>query len=140
MTGLATVVEDIPEGDKRWWNKNQVQAFIDSLAPHQAERLQRFLNAKEKTVRTAYRRTRSGVVRWEIREEEIAGCLRTARGGSSRQAVVICENGKIEVRWMTGTEYAVSKVLTHVSLAASRMLRFATHSAMQLPCQLSLGL
>lgn len=106
MTGLAMVVENIPEDDKRWWNKNQVQAFIDSLAPHQAERLQRFLNAKEKIVRTAYRRTRSGVVRWEIREEEIAGCLRTARGGSSRQAVVICENGKIEVRWMTGTEYA----------------------------------
>ncbi len=48
MTGLATVVENIPEDDKRWWNKNQVQAFIDSLAPHQAERLQRFLNAKEK--------------------------------------------------------------------------------------------
>lgn len=91
MRGLATVVENIPEDDKRWWNKNQVQAFIDSLAPHQAERLQRFLNAKEKIVRTAYRRTRSGVVRWEIREEEIAGCLRTARGGSSRQAVVICE-------------------------------------------------
>ena len=106
MTGLATVVENIPEDDKRWWNKHQVQAFIDSLAPHQAERLQRFLNAIEKIVRTAYRRTRSGVVRWEIREEEIAGCLRTARGGSSRQAVVICENGKIEVRWMTGTEYA----------------------------------
>ena len=106
MTGLATVVENIPEDDKRWWDKNQVQAFTDSLAPHQEDRLQRFLNASAKIVRTAYRRTRSGVVRWEIREEEIAGCLRTARGGSSRQAVVICENGKLKVRWMTGTEYA----------------------------------
>lgn len=106
MTGLASLIEDIDEGDERWWNEKQVRSFTDSLAPHQSDRLQRFLRSSSKIVRTAYRRTRSGVVRWEIREEEIAGCLRTARGGSSRQAVIICENGALRIRWMTGAEYA----------------------------------
>ena len=106
VTGLATLIEDMDEEDERWWDDEKVGAFIDSLAPHQAERLQRFMSCGSKTVRTAYRRTRSGTVRWEIREEEISGCLRTARGGSSRQAVIICEHGTLRIRWMTGTEYA----------------------------------
>ena len=42
----------------------------------------------------------------EIRNDDIAGCLRTARGGSSRQAVVEAGRGAARVRWMTPREYA----------------------------------
>jgi DNA (cytosine-5)-methyltransferase 1 len=49
---------------------------------------------------------RDGVARWEIRADDIAGCLRTAGGGSSRQAVVEFERGSFRVRWMTPVEYA----------------------------------
>ena len=41
-----------------------------------------------------------------MRADDIAGCLRTARGGSSKQAVVVMGQGKIKVRWMTSKEYA----------------------------------
>jgi DNA (cytosine-5)-methyltransferase 1 len=58
------------------------------------------------TWRTAYRRTRDGVARWEVRPDAIAGCLRTARGGSSKQAVVEAGLGKVQLRWMTAREYA----------------------------------
>ena len=43
---------------------------------------------------------------WEIRSDAIAGCLRTARGGSSKQAVVEAGQGVVRVRWMTAREYA----------------------------------
>jgi DNA (cytosine-5)-methyltransferase 1 len=43
---------------------------------------------------------------WEIRPDDVAGCLRTARGGSSKQAVVQAGHGQVRVRWMTPREYA----------------------------------
>ena len=42
---------------------------------------------------------------WEIRSDDISGCLRTARGGSSRQAVVEFSGDDVRVRWMTPREY-----------------------------------
>lgn len=42
-----------------------------------------------------------------MREDDIAGCLRTARGGSSKQAVVVLGDGNARIRWMTGKEYAL---------------------------------
>ena len=55
---------------------------------------------------TMYRRVREGKQRAEIRKDGIAGCLRTARGGSSRQMLVRVGKGKIEMRLMTPREYA----------------------------------
>jgi DNA (cytosine-5)-methyltransferase 1 len=43
---------------------------------------------------------------WEIRADGISGCLRTAKGGSGKQAVVEAGQGNARVRWMTPTEYA----------------------------------
>ena len=43
---------------------------------------------------------------WEVRDDEIAGTLRTLRGGSGRQAIVKVGNGDFAVRWMNVTEYA----------------------------------
>ena len=42
---------------------------------------------------------------WEIRGDEISGCLRTGKGGSSRQALVEAGQGDVKVRWMTAREY-----------------------------------
>ena len=56
--------------------------------------------------KTAYRRTRNGSAVWEMRSDEIAGCLRTTRGGSSRQALAEVDHRNLRVRWMTPTEYA----------------------------------
>lgn len=61
---------------------------------------------KARRYATAYRRTRQGKAVWEIRGDNIAGCLRTARGGSSKQAVVDTTTGKLRIRWMTAREYA----------------------------------
>jgi len=89
-----------------WWDGERTRKFIESLSDYQAERLNALKRQKTTAFRTAYRRTRNGVAVWEIRPDDIAGCLRTARGGSSKQAVVRVGRGEVRVRWMTPTEYA----------------------------------
>ena len=53
-----------------------------------------------------YRRVRHGKQRAELRKDGLAGCLRTARGGSSRQMLVRVGKKSIQMRLMTPREYA----------------------------------
>ena len=104
--GLDSVVERLHRSDQRWWDDGRLGSFVQSLSPLQSQRLDRLRSGPRLGWRTAYRRTRSGRAVWEIRNDEIAGCLRTARGGSSRQAVVEAGRGAARARWMTPREYA----------------------------------
>jgi DNA (cytosine-5)-methyltransferase 1 len=104
--GLAQEIERLADDDPRWWDDRRANAFLTSLSPVQAERLAKLRQGRPKSYRTAYRRTREGKAVWEIRPDAISGCLRTARGGSSRQAVVQAGDGLVRVRWMTPREYA----------------------------------
>lgn len=105
-SGLSSVVERMAENDARWWGADRVAAFLSSLSEIQAKRLQALREGSDFSYRTAYRRTRNGVPMWEVRADDIAGCLRTARGGSSKQALVEAGKGQVRVRWMTPLEYA----------------------------------
>lgn len=104
--GLRGVIEQIGADDARWWDDERVAAFAGSLSPLQHERLDMLRRKQSTAYRTAYRRTRHGVAVWEVRSDDIAGCLRTARGGSSRQALVEVGRGQVRARWMTPVEYA----------------------------------
>ena len=79
------------------------------LAEMHSEHLSRITLLKkgaEVSVGTIYRRVRQGKSRSEIRTDGLAGCLRTPRGGSSKQIVFTAGTGKIRMRWMTPREYA----------------------------------
>jgi len=104
--GLGDYVENIPIGDERWWSDERVERFEQSLSSVQKERLENLKRSTAVKYRTAYRRMRNSVPVWEVRPDDISGCLRTARGGSSKQAVVRVGDGFINVRWMTSVEYA----------------------------------
>lgn len=103
---LTTGFSDLVERSGDWWDEARTRRFNDSLSPVQFERLEILRKADRVVYRTAYRRTRNGVAVWEVRPDDIAGCLRTARGGSSKQAVVRVGSGTVRVRWMTAREYA----------------------------------
>ncbi|TGY39674.1 DNA (cytosine-5-)-methyltransferase [Microbacterium laevaniformans] len=105
-TTLADIARLVPEGDARWWDASRVAEYESSLSPHQLARYESLRDESALTIRTAYRRMRGGVPRWEMRNDEIAGCLRTSRGGSSKQAVVELGRGCVRIRWMTPVEYA----------------------------------
>jgi DNA (cytosine-5)-methyltransferase 1 len=52
-----------------------------------------------------FRRTRREKPRTEVRFD-IAGCLRTPKGGSAKQIVIAILDGKLKMRWMSAVEYA----------------------------------
>ncbi|BCN83131.1 DNA cytosine methyltransferase [Prescottella equi] len=105
--GLGDTLERLDNDDPRWWDEDRVAAFIDSMSEVQRSRLDQLRKQRRRYQwRTAYRRTRGGVPVWEMRPDAVSGCLRTPRGGSSKQAVVRMGYGKVSVRWMTGAEYA----------------------------------
>jgi DNA (cytosine-5)-methyltransferase 1 len=104
--GLGALVERFGPTHEHWWSPERTAQFTGSLSPIQAGRLQAMMSGKTYSYRTAYRRTRNGVAVWEIRPDDVSGCLRTARGGSSKQAVVQAGHGQVRVRWMTPREYA----------------------------------
>lgn len=103
--GLQSVVENLSPEDSRWWDDGRCSKFVQGLSDVQHARFKKLV-AGAPVVRTAYRRTRNGRSVWEIRDDDIAGCLRTARGGSSKQALVFMGDGVARMRWMTGLEYA----------------------------------
>ena len=104
--GFTALSERLEDDDSRWWDVERMDAFVNSLSAVQSKRFEKLRAGSSVVARTAYRRTRGGKPTWEIRQDDIAGCLRTARGGSSKQAVVMLGQGKARVRWMTGWEYA----------------------------------
>jgi DNA (cytosine-5)-methyltransferase 1 len=55
---------------------------------------------------TVFRRVRNGRSMAELRNDDIAGCLRTPRGGSARQILVQAGFGKVKIRLMTPRECA----------------------------------
>ena len=103
---ISTIVERLDPMDGRWWDEERVEKFNNSLSKIQADRLLGLIHSQGIHWRTAYRRTRAGVARWEVRADAISGCLRTSAGGSSKQALVEAGDGEMRIRWMTPKEYA----------------------------------
>ncbi|MEV4293930.1 DNA cytosine methyltransferase [Microbispora rosea] len=105
--GWSSLVDADTAPGVEWWDEARTKKFQSELSEVQRARVEALSETGRAKYRTAYRRTRDGKPAWEIRADDIAGCLRTARGGSSKQAVVRIEKGKpLQVRWMTASEYA----------------------------------
>ena len=103
---ISSIVERPKANDDQWWDPQRSSRFLASLSQIQLSRVQGLISGRQLAWRTAYRRTRHSRPVWEIRADEISGCLRTARGGSSKQAVVEAGWGEFRVRWMSSVEYA----------------------------------
>ena len=102
---LVDIIDKIDPTDSIWWDGERLAKFVDSLSPIQSARLEKKRVSPVVSWAGAYRRTRRGKAVWEIRSDEISGCLRTGKGGSSRQALVEAGEGEVRVRWMTAREY-----------------------------------
>lgn len=94
------------EAEEQWWDDAKQKKFESELSDVQRQRVEKLQENGTIVYRTAYRRTRNGAPAWEIRADDVAGCLRTTGGGSSKQAVVRIAPDGLRVRWMTPREYA----------------------------------
>mgnify|MGYP000846924707 CR=1 FL=1 len=103
---LSHVVERLPENDTRWWSDVEVERHLAMMNQSHREQVHQLATKSYLSFRTMYRRVRKGQQRAEVRNDESAGCLRTARGGSSRQMLIQVGLNRVRMRHMTPREYA----------------------------------
>ncbi len=133
---LTALLEEKP-GDVTWADDTQIDRLIGMMSPRQREKLDAAVNIACETgarqVGAAFRRTRPGphggpVQRLEARWD-MAGCLRTPAGGSSRQTLLIAEpDGALRVRLLSGREAARLMGLPdtyHLPASHSRAIKVA---------------
>ena len=89
-----------------WWDSEKVDKHLNEMSEAHKQRIETLSASKTTTLGTMYRRVRNGKSRTEIRTDGLAGCLRTPRGGSSKQMVFAAGGNKIKMRWMLPVEYA----------------------------------
>jgi DNA (cytosine-5)-methyltransferase 1 len=109
-TDLAALIEEKPTGVK-WHTKAETKYLLDMMTDHNLKKVEAAKQSDERVVGTIYRRTRAdadGVKRQraEVRFDQIAGCLRTPAGGSSRQTIMLVEGNKVRSRLLSTREAA----------------------------------
>lgn len=103
---LVDLVERLDDGAPEWWDhKRQAHLFTQMSAAHR-KLLRQLMESKRPAFATVYKRVRPAGCRAELRADGIAGCLRTPRGGSSKQFIIQAGRGAWRVRNMTAREYA----------------------------------
>ena len=103
---LSSILEDLRADDERWWPNEQTAILLRNMAPPHRRRVEQLLAGQRDGVATLYRRRRRSRTVGEVRDDEIAGCLRTPQGGSSVQFLVDCRSDRPRIRPLTGREYA----------------------------------
>jgi DNA (cytosine-5)-methyltransferase 1 len=107
-----TVLADLLEPDDQvaWHPPELTLRLVAMMSPVQRARLEALRAAGGRQVGGLFRRTRreggQSVQRAEARFDGLAGCLRTPRGGSSRQSLVLVEDGRVRTRLLTPREAA----------------------------------
>jgi DNA (cytosine-5)-methyltransferase 1 len=105
---LAGILE--PDAAVGWLDEAQTDRLLSMTAPPHRRKLDEAAASGERRIAAAFRRVRveNGVKqqRLEVRLDGLAGCLRTPSGGSSRQYVLVCEQGQVKARRLTGREAA----------------------------------
>jgi len=107
---LADIIEDNPT-TVTWHTVEETNRLIELMSPVNLAKLRKAQENKELKVGTIYRRTRTNPdgtknQRAEIRFDDIAGCLRTPTGGSSRQIIMLVKGRSVRSRLLSSREAA----------------------------------
>jgi DNA (cytosine-5)-methyltransferase 1 len=108
-TVFADLLEDNPTG-VTWHSPKETKRLLELMSSLNREKVEKAKAQGHRMVGTIYRRTRiehgERIQRAEIRFDDIAGCLRTPTGGSSRQVIMIVEGSKVTSRLLSPREAA----------------------------------
>ncbi len=108
--GFADILEDTPTGVS-WHTAAQTRYLLELMAPLHRQKVADAMRSGRITVGSVYRRTRPDEngkkqQRAEVRFDDVAGCLRTPAGGSSRQTILVVEGNKVRSRLISPREAA----------------------------------
>lgn len=108
-SSLSGIVESDSEHLK-WHSPIETQQLLEMMSPLHKAKVSDASRSGERTIGTVYKRTRreegGKVQRAEVRFDEVAGCLRTPGGGSSRQVILVAHNGEVRTRLLSARETA----------------------------------
>lgn len=109
-TRFADLVEENPQSVK-WHTPAETAKLIGMMSGVNAEKLATAKRSGQLLVGTIYKRTRldvedTKVQRAEVRFDDIAGCLRTSSGGSSRQLIIVVKGEEVRTRLLSSREAA----------------------------------
>jgi DNA (cytosine-5)-methyltransferase 1 len=107
---FADLIEENPTS-VRWHTNAERDQLIAMMSPLNRAKLEKAKRAGHRMVGSVYKRTRLGangvkVQRAEVRFDDVAGCLRTPAGGSSRQVIIVVEGPKVRTRLISSRETA----------------------------------
>ena len=108
--GLSELIEDDPV-DVPWHTPAETRRLLSMMTSVNSEKMRKAMLRGRRIVGTAYKRTRrdetgTKAQRVEVRFDDVAGCLRTPAGGSSRQLVVVVEGHAVRSRLLSTREAA----------------------------------
>lgn len=106
---FADVIEDRPTSVK-WHTASETRALLSMMSEVNLAKVHTAQASGVRMVGGVYKRTRwqqgVKVQRAEVRFDDVAGCLRTPAGGSSRQSIIVVEGDKIRSRLISSRETA----------------------------------
>ena len=107
---LSDLILEQPD-DVSWHSPDETQKLIAMMSSVNHKRLLAMQAKGKRLVGTIYKRTRVDEAgnrkqRAELRDDNIAGCLRTPGGGSSRQTIVVVEGSSVKSRLLSAREAA----------------------------------
>jgi DNA (cytosine-5)-methyltransferase 1 len=109
-SSFADLIEENPS-DVEWHTQEETRQLLAMMSPVNKKKVEAAKLAKTRMVGGIYKRTRLDedgvkVQRAEIRFDDIAGCLRTPSGGSSRQSILVVDGKKVRSRLISSRETA----------------------------------
>lgn len=107
---LVDLIEEEPEGVE-WHSSYETNRLLGMMSSLNYAKVQQAMRVGQRIVGTVYKRTRKdndGVRRQraEVRFDNVAGCLRTPAGGSSRQIILVVEGTNVRSRLISPREAA----------------------------------
>ena len=109
-TVFGDLIEENPNGVS-WHTRTETRLLLKLMSPINHQKVAEAKESGQRMVGTIYKRTRSDgnggrVQRAEVRFDDIAGCLRTPVGGSSRQLLMLVEGSSVRSRLLSPREAA----------------------------------
>lgn len=107
---FSEIIEETP-ADVSWHEKSETDKLLRMMSDVNLAKVNAAQRAGRRMVGSLYRRTRRNendqrVQRAEVRFDDVAGCLRTPGGGSSRQTIIVVDGRHVRTRLISSRETA----------------------------------
>lgn len=107
---FADLIEDNP-ASVNWHSESETRRLLSMMTKVNLDKVEAAKKVGLRMVGTIYKRTRRDadgkkIQRAEVRFDDVAGCLRTPAGGSSRQLILVVDGDEVKSRLISTRETA----------------------------------